>query len=125
MNNRTITGEPLDWAKCAAVAALSKKASDVVIIKVKPALVIVDYFIVATASNPLQFRAVAEAVEDTLREEYGLKPIGREGLDSTYWVLLDYGDIVVHLFTPIPRDFYRLESLYNDAEMIYCAEDSY
>ncbi|MCL2750978.1 MAG: ribosome silencing factor [Coriobacteriia bacterium] len=115
---RTVTGEPADWARAAAEGALSKKASDVVIIKVKPALVIVDYFILATADNVIQLNAVVEAVEDTLREQCGLKPIGREGEGSGSWVLLDYGDIVVHIFSPATRDFYRLETLYNDAEMI-------
>jgi len=114
---KTIAGDPLDWAKCAAEAALSKKATEVAIIKVKPALVIVDYFIVATADNTLQFNAVIEAVEDALRIDYGLKPIGREGMLSASWVLLDFGDIVVHVFDPKTRDFYRLETLYNDAEI--------
>ena len=118
----TIAGEPLRWAECAAEGALSKKASDVVIIKVKPTLVIVDYFIIATADNPLQFNAVVEAVEDALRKEYSLKPIGREGTEIASWALLDYGDIVVHVFTPATRDFYRLETLYNDAEIIEVKE---
>jgi len=112
-----LSGEPSDWAECAAQAALEKKASDVLIIKVKPTLIIVDYFIVATADNPLQFNAVIESVEDALRIDYGLKPIGREGLTSASWVLLDYGDIVVHIFAPATRDFYRHETLYNDAEI--------
>lgn len=115
---KTVTGEPLVWAECAAKAALSKKASEVMAIKVKPALVIVDYFILATADNPLQLSAIVGAVEDALRIEYGLKPIGREGIQGVGWVLLDYGDIVVHIFTPETRAFYRLETLYNDAETI-------
>ncbi len=114
------TEEALTWAQCAAEATLSKKATDVVIIKVKPTLVIVDYFVIATAANPLQLKAVTDAVEDALREQYKLKPIGREGMTSDNWVLLDFGDIVVHIFTPETRDFYRLETLYNDAEIITC-----
>jgi len=119
---RTLVGEPADWARCAAEGALTKKASDVVIIKVKPALVIVDYFVMATADNVLQFNAVTEAIEDALREECGLKPIGREGVGSASWVLIDYGDIVVHVFSPETRDFYRLETLYNDAELVRVEE---
>jgi len=115
---KVVVGEPIHWAECAAKAAQSKKASEVVIINVKPTLVILDYFIVATADNALQFNAVIEAVEDALRENCGLKPIGREGVNSVSWVLLDYGDIVVHVFNPTTRDFYRLETLYNDAEQI-------
>ena len=119
---RTVTGEPADWAKSAAEGALTKKATDVVIINVKPALVIVDYFILATADNVLQFNAVIDAVEEALRVDCGLKPIGREGEGSASWVLLDYGDIVVHIFSPETRDFYRLETLYNDAELIRVEE---
>ena len=112
------TEESFVWAKCAAEAALSKKASNVVSIEVKPTLVIVDYFVIATADNPLQLGAIVDAVEEALRTEYGIKPIGREGINSQSWVLLDYGDIVVHIFTPQTRDFYRLETLYNDVPLV-------
>ncbi len=120
---KTIAGNPLAWAECAARAALTKKASNVMAIKVKPTLVIVDYFVLATADNPLQLNAVIDAIEEALRIDYGLKPIGREGLQSATWVLLDYGDIVVHVFTPQTRDFYRLETLYNDAETLTFESD--
>ncbi|MDR1358720.1 MAG: ribosome silencing factor [Coriobacteriales bacterium] len=110
--------ESLIWAECAAEAALSKKATNVLVIKVKPTLAIVDYFVIATADNLLHLKAVAEKVEEALREEYRIKPIGREGVDSTSWVLLDYGDIVVHIFVSAARDFYDLEALFNDAEVI-------
>lgn len=109
--------EPLSWAQQAAEAALSKKATDVVIINVKETLVIVDYFVIASAENPRQMDAVIDAVEEELRIKYGVKPIGREGVGSFGWTLLDYGDIVVHVFAPETRAFYRLETLYNDAEI--------
>lgn len=110
--------ESLTWAKCAAEAALSKKATDVLVLEVGPTLVIVDYFTLATADNPLQLKAAVEAVEERLRKEYNIRPIGREGVNGTGWVLLDYGGLVVHVFLPETRDFYRLESLYNDVEII-------
>lgn len=110
--------ESLVWAKCAGEAALSKKASNVVSLEVRSTLVIVDYFVIATADNPLQLNAVVDAVEEALRKEHSIKPIGREGITSQNWVLLDYGDIVIHIFTPETRDFYRLETLYNDVPLI-------
>lgn len=114
---RKPTEEAFVWAECAAEAALSKKAHDVRIVQVGPALIIVDYFVIATAENSIQFKAITEAVEEALRKEYGLKPIGREGVESASWALLDFGDVVVHVFAPETRDFYRLESLYNDAQI--------
>lgn len=106
------------WAQSAVEAALTKKAYNAVIISVKSTLVIVDYFVVLTVDNQLQLIATVDTVEETLKKEYGIRPIGREGIENTGWVLLDYGDIVVHIFTPEVRDFYRLETLYNDAKSI-------
>ncbi|MDR1088240.1 MAG: ribosome silencing factor [Coriobacteriales bacterium] len=118
MKKQQQKAESLVWAECAAEAALSKKATDVLIIKVEPLLAIVDYFVMATADNLLHLKAVAEKVEEALREEYGIKPIGREGVASASWILLDYGDIVVHIFVSAARDFYDLEALFSDAELI-------
>lgn len=120
--SKTPTEESLIWAECAAEAALSKKAVDVKIIEVKQTLVIVDYFVIASAENAIQFKAIIEAIEEAMRKQYGIKPIGREGIESGTWALLDFGDVVVHIFLPETRDFYRLESLYNDAKIITCEE---
>jgi ribosome-associated protein len=112
------TGNPREWAIIAAQAALNKKAKDVVVQEVRESLVIVDYFIIATGENNRQIAAICEEVEETLIKAAGIKPIGREGLDRQDWVLLDYGDFVVHVFLPATREFYRLETLYNDAPLI-------
>jgi len=115
---KTVVGESRAWAQCAAEATLNKKASDVLLINVKPTLIIVDYFVLASAENPLQLNAMVEAAEEALRTNYGMKPIGREGVNSGSWVLLDYGDIVIHLFTTTTRDYYRIETLFNDSVII-------
>lgn len=78
-------------------------------------LVITSYFVVATGSSDRQVRSIAEQVEDTLREKAGIKPIGREGEREGKWVLIDFADVVVHVFQPEERDFYRLEKLWSDA----------
>jgi ribosome-associated protein len=111
-------GTPKDWALIAAKAALDKKAGDVIVQEVKASLVIVDYFIIATGDNNRQVSAICDHVEEQLRLQADLKPIGREGTEALDWVLLDFGDIVVHVFAPATRDFYRLETLYNDAPVI-------
>jgi len=99
----------------AAEVAWEKKGEDVVVVNVGELLVVVDYFVIATAVNDRQVRAIVDSVEDALREEAGIKPIGREGLDEGRWALLDYGDLVVHIFQPEARDFYRLDNLWGDA----------
>jgi ribosome-associated protein len=111
------------WAVTAARAANEKKATDIVVQRVKEAIVITDYFVIATGANNRQVDAICEAVEEALRKEAGVKPIGREGEADLSWVLLDYGDLVVHVFQPEVRDFYRLEALWNDAPTIDLAAE--
>lgn len=100
--------------RIAAAAAAEKKATDIVALYVAETLVVTDYFIIATGANDRQVHAIADNIEDALREA-GAKPIGREGERELKWVLLDYGDFVVHVFQPDERGFYRLEKLWSDA----------
>jgi ribosome-associated protein len=118
----TVQGNPKDWALIAARAADSKKASDIIVQEVREALLITDYFVIATGVNNRQVDAITEAIEEALRKEAGIRPIGREGVDEQTWVLLDYGDIVVHVFQPELREFYRLESLWSDVPLIDLSE---
>ncbi len=78
-------------------------------------LVITSYFVIASGSSDRQVAAIADAVEDALREQAGIKPIGREGERERKWILLDFADVVVHIFQPEEREFYRLEKLWSDA----------
>ena len=100
--------------RIAAQAAADKKATDVMAFFVGETLVVTDYFLIATGANDRQVHAIADAVEDSLREA-GVKPIGREGERELKWVLLDYGDFVVHVFQAAEREFYRLEKLWGDS----------
>ena len=110
-------------ALAAARAASEKKAADIMVIDVAGVLVVTDYFVLATGNTPIQVRAIADEVEERLREECGLKPIGREGVSEGKWVLLDFGDLVVHVFQPEERDFYRLEKLWGDAPRVALPDD--
>jgi ribosome-associated protein len=103
-----------DLVRLAANAAAEKKASDVIAMRIAELLVVTDYFLVATGANDRQVKGIADAVEDALRDA-GAKPIGREGERELKWLLLDYGDFVVHVFQPAEREFYRLEKLWSDA----------
>lgn len=106
------------YALVAARAIDEKKGTDIVIQDVSKLLKVTDYFVIATGANNRRVDAIAEEVEDKLREQCGIKPISREGKDELEWVLLDYGCIVVHVFQPASRDFYRLEQLWEEAPTI-------
>jgi ribosome-associated protein len=101
----------------AARAALSKKASDVVVLDLRRASDITDFFLLASGSNQKQIVAIADAVIETLRGER-LRPAHLEGYPRQEWILMDYGDFVVHVFTPRSRAFYDLERLWGDAERL-------
>lgn len=76
---------------------------------------IADYFIICHATSGTQVSAICDSVDDTVRKEAGEKPLHIEGLDNCYWVLLDYGNLIVHIFLEEYRNFYSLESLWADA----------
>lgn len=106
--------ESVDLAVAAARAADDKKARDLSILEVADILAVVDLFVLASAGSDRQLKAVADEIERVLREDHHRKPARREGTPASGWVLLDYGDIVCHLFSTEQRDFYSLERLWAD-----------
>lgn len=78
---------------------------------------ITDYFIICHASSTTQVSALCDSVDDTVRKEAYEKPLHLEGVDNCFWVLLDYGEVIVHIFLEEYRNFYNLESLWADAEI--------
>jgi ribosome-associated protein len=86
-------------------------------------LVVTDYFVICTGRNDRQVKTIADEVEERLRVEAGIKPLGREGLPEAKWVLLDFVDVVVHVFQTEERDFYRLEKLWGEAPRLVLPED--
>lgn len=92
----------------------SKKAKDIIAIEVKDLTTLGDYFIIASGSSTSQVKAMAEEVEDTLGRQ-GIEPKQIEGYSSSNWILLDYRDVIVHLFLDETREFYSLERLWADA----------
>ena len=115
------TDQDLNARACALVAAKaadSKKATDIMVQQVGVISSMADYFVIATAANNRQVSAIVDEVEKQLREQQGVKPIHREGLDEGTWALLDYGSFVVHVFQPEARDYYRLEDLWNDCPVV-------
>ncbi|HSM67209.1 MAG TPA: ribosome silencing factor, partial [Ilumatobacteraceae bacterium] len=102
-------------ARLAARTASDLKASDVVVIDVGAVLSITGYFVIAGASNPRQVRAVVDEIEARVKAELGRAPVRTEGVREQQWTLIDYGDVVVHVFLESVREFYEIERLYMDA----------
>jgi ribosome-associated protein len=84
---------------------------------------IADYFVICHGTSTTQVDSLCDSVEDTVRKVAGEKPLHIEGLDNCYWVLLDYGDVVVHIFLEKYREFYSLESLWADASIEALADN--
>ena len=110
--------EVRQWASVAARAADDKKGADTIVLEVGPVLAITDAFVITAGANPRQVRTIADEIELQLKRAGGPGPLRVEGLDDMRWVLLDYGDFVVHVFLDEARDFYGLERLWGDAAPI-------
>jgi len=117
------TEHAVELVQVAARAASDKKAEKIVAFDVSDQLAITDAFLLASASNDRQVRAIVEEIEDQLREQLGEKPIRREGHREGRWVLLDYADVVVHVQHTEEREFYALERLWRDCPTITLPED--
>ncbi|MGH3359882.1 MAG: ribosome silencing factor [Nocardioidaceae bacterium] len=113
----TATEHALELARTAAHAADERLADDIVAFDVSDQLVITDIFLICSASNDRQVRAIVDAVEERLLT-LGAKPVRREGQREGRWVLLDFADIVVHVQHQEERSFYGLERLWNDCPTV-------
>ena len=103
--------------------ALDKKALDVIILDLSSLDAVTDYFVVCTGEVELQVKAITDYIYDSLLAEK-IKPFHREGYDNLQWVLLDYIDVVVHVFLPERRQFYSLETLWIDAPVIELTDEN-
>jgi ribosome-associated protein len=106
----------------AVQAALDKKASNVVVLDLRHTPAFTDYFILCSGQNPRQVKAIADAIEESLRAAH-VRPAHVEGYDRAEWVLMDFFTFIVHVFTPQTREFYSLERLWGDAERIDVGEN--
>jgi ribosome-associated protein len=113
----TATERAVELATEAALAAADKLATDVLAIDVSDQLVITDVFLLAAAPNDRQVRAIVEAIEERLVKS-GAKPVRREGEREGRWVLLDFGDLVVHVQHAEEREYYALERLWRDCPLV-------
>src|SRR5437867_10933435 len=101
--------EALDVAKEIVEVASDRQASDIVVIDLRQVSLLADYFVICSGSGERQITAILDAITEKLRNALQLRPMRQEGAPSSGWVLLDYGDVVVHIFAPAERDYYQLE----------------
>lgn len=103
-------------ALLAAEACDDRKAADIVLIRVEEISSIADWFVIASGFSDVQVRAIARSVEDRIEEEGGRLPLRKEGQTEGRWVLLDYGEVIVHALTPEERSYYDLESFWGHGD---------
>ncbi len=109
---------PLEKAKKAASVLDEKKGRDVRILKMLNETVITDYFVIATATSSTHLKALCDEVEYRLRQEDSIQANRVEGYQGGGWILVDFGDVIVHIFDETNRDFFKLEKLWQNAEWI-------
>jgi ribosome-associated protein len=109
--------DPLELARRVVALAEDKKSADIVLLDLRELTTLADYFVICSGGSERQLEAIADGVVGGLRDE-GLRPIGREGTSASHWILIDYGSVVVHVFTPPERDYYALERHWAEAKTI-------
>lgn len=109
--------DPAGLARRIAAIASDALATDIQVLDIRELTTIAECFVIASADNVRQLRAMGETIARELREE-GVRPNRREGLAETGWLVLDYGSVIVHLFTEDQREHYRLEDLWSDAQRL-------
>jgi ribosome-associated protein len=104
--------------------AVEKKAREILELDLRGLVSYTDYLLICTGNTERQTRAIHDAIEQGARGAYGLRPTRVEGLPEGAWILMDYLDVVVHIFTPAMREFYRLEALWGEAPIKHTREPS-
>jgi ribosome-associated protein len=108
---------PLDLARRIVELAEDKKAADIVLLDLGELTTLADAFVICSGGSERQISAIADGIVEGLKDER-VKPIGREGTSESHWVLIDYGSVIVHVFTPPERDYYQLEKHWSEARVV-------
>jgi ribosome-associated protein len=107
----------LEIARRIVELAEDKKAADIVLLDLTELTTLADYFVIASGGSDRQLDAIADGIVSGLRDEK-IRPFGREGTAASHWVLVDFGSVIVHVFTPPERDFYQLERHWSEAKTV-------
>jgi ribosome-associated protein len=114
LNYRRIILDALDTARLIVDVVEDRKAEDIVLLDLRPDTVIADFFVIATGTSSRQLRALTDYVKEDVKEKLNILPFSIQGTPESGWVLLDYGDIVVHLFSEEQRYYYDIEGLWSE-----------
>ena len=106
--------KPIEQARAIAALAQEKLGRDVVILDMQPVCAYTDYFVVVTGNNPRQAKAIWDEVHGRMKKEHGVLPRSADGEREATWIVGDFSDVVLHVFTPEARAYYRLEELWDD-----------
>ncbi|MCC7509518.1 MAG: ribosome silencing factor [Planctomycetes bacterium] len=118
--DRTI--DTLEAARIAYAACAEKRATDIRILEVRGLTIVADYFVICTASSSVNAKAIADEVRDQLKLRGKRTPIGVEGRESGWWVLVDFGDLIVHVFQADAREYYGIDETWADARVVEQSE---
>ncbi len=108
---------PLEIARRAVELAEDKRAAEIVLLDLVGLTTLADYFVICSGGSERQLDAIADGIISGLRGE-GVRPIGREGTPASHWILVDFGSVIIHIFTPPERDYYSLEKHWAEAKTI-------
>ncbi len=115
--------ESYELARACAAALSEKKAKDIVILNISEQTVMCSYFVIASGTSSTQVRSLGDHLEETLKKKHGMAPVRTEGMREGRWGVLDYGDVVVHIFNEESRLFYYLERLWDSGQNVEHYED--
>lgn len=110
--------EGLTLANTLVDTIIDKKGSNILLLDIRDQAVFSDYFILCNGENERQLRAMSRAIAEDAKETAGVRPIGTEGDPETGWMLMDFGNVIIHLFSPDKRNYYNLEELWGDAHVV-------
>lgn len=119
LSSRGVSAEEV--ARAAAQAAYDKKADDILVLDLTELSDVCDYFVIMSGSNARLVDSVVDEIEEQVAAQCGEHPFSIEGRDQRTWILMDYGSVIVHVFTPEAREYYRLERLWGDAPQLELA----
>ena len=111
-------GDALRRALVAARVAEENRGREIVILDTRELTPMFDYFVIASGTSRRQLHAISEEIDHALEDDLGDRRLGIEGYDESRWILLDYGDLVIHLFEPETREYYALEQLWTQAKRV-------